>query len=133
MTYYSLNDSGMIGYDIKNKILKYESKIRKLQKLISKKSLSKRKIRNYKRLKLKLNIYYKKIKNTVKELHNKTALYLVRNYNRILLPSFEKSNMMKCFGKKYIKNKLNELKNASNEEKKKEITIMRKKKDYLTE
>jgi putative transposase len=128
MTYYSLNDSGMIGYDIKNKILKYESKIRKLQRLISKKSLNKRKIRNHKRLKLKLNIYYRKIKNTVKELHNKTALYLVRNYNRILLPSFETSNMTKCFGKKYIKNKLNELKTASYETKKKEITIMRKKK-----
>lgn len=128
MTYYSLNDSGMIGYDIKNKILKYEGRIRKLQRLLSNKLLSKRKIRNYKRLKLKLNIYFKKIKNTVKELHNKTALYLVRNYNKILLPSFETSNMMKCFGKKYIKNKLNELKTASNEKKKKEITIMKKEK-----
>jgi putative transposase len=122
ITYYSLNDSGMIGYDIKNKILKYESKIRKLQKLISKKTSNNRK------LKLKLNIYYRKIKNIVKELHNKTALYLVRNYNKILLPSFETSNMIKCFGKKYIKNKLNELKNASSGEKKKEITIMRKEK-----
>jgi putative transposase len=36
--------------------------------------------------------------------------------------------MVKCFGKKYIKNKLNELKTATIEEKKKEITIMRKKK-----
>jgi hypothetical protein len=44
MTYYSLNDSGMIGYNIKNKILKYESKIRKLQRLISVKSI--KKIRN---------------------------------------------------------------------------------------
>lgn len=127
MTYYSLNDSGMIGYNIKNKILKHESKIRKLQKIISKKSTT-RKIRNRKKLKLKLNKYYRKIKNTVKELHNKTALYLVNNYNRILLPSFETSNMVRSFGKKYIKNKLEELKTVSHEERKKEITKMYKEK-----
>ena len=127
MTYYSLNNCGMIGYNIKNKILKYESKIRKLQKIISKKSINK-KIRNYKKLKLKLNIYYRKIKNTVKELHNKTALYLVKNYNRILLPSFNTSEMVKSFGKKYIKNKLVELKNSSIEHKKIEIVKMHKQK-----
>ena len=121
MTYYSLNNSGMIGYNIKNKILKYESKIRKLQRAMSKKSTLK-KIRNHKKLKIKLNKYYTKIKNTVKELHNKTALYLVKNYNKILLPSFNTSNMMKTYGKKYIKNKLKELNNASPEKKKKEMT-----------
>ena len=125
MTYYSLNDSGMIGFNIKNKILKYESKIRKLQREMSKK-LSIKKIKIYKKIKLKLNKYYKKIKNIVKELHNKTALYLVNNYNRILLPSFNTSNMVKCIGKKYIKNKLEELKTASKETKKKEITKMYK-------
>lgn len=127
MTYYSLNNSGMIGYNIKNKILKYESKIRKLQRKISTKSTT-RKIRNHKKLRLKLNKYFKKIKNTVKELHNKTALYLVKNYNRILLPSFDTSNMVKCFGKKYIKNKLEELKTVPPKEKKKEITKMYKEK-----
>ena len=46
MTYYSFNNCGMIGHDIKNNILKYESKIRKIQR-----SLTNKKIRNKKKLK----------------------------------------------------------------------------------
>lgn len=123
MTYYSFNNCGMIGYDIKNKILLYESKIRKIQRIIANK-----KIKNRKRLKIRLRKYYKKIKNIVKELHNKTALYLVKNYDKILLPSFETSYMIKCFGKKYIKQKLEELKDTSSEEKRNEIKKIFKKK-----
>lgn len=108
MSYYSFNDCGMIGVDIRTKILKYQTKIKKLQRLISRnKNRKNKKISNKKRLINRLKKYYLDIKNTVKELHNKTALYLVRNYNTILLPKFETSNMI---GKTFIKNKLIELK-----------------------
>ena len=35
-----------------------------------------------------------KISNLVEEVHHKTALFLVKNYKYILLPSFETSNMV---------------------------------------
>lgn len=78
------------------------------------KLVNKRKIRN------KIKKCYHKIKNIVKELHNKTALYLVRNYERILLPKFETQNMVK--NKKFDKNYFNKLACEKGEEEcKKEI------------
>jgi putative transposase len=41
-----------------------------------------------------------KIQNLVAELHHKTALFLVRNFDCILLPTFETSNMVKRAGRK---------------------------------
>ena len=118
MTYYSFNNCGMIGYNIREKILQYESKIRKLQKIISTKKSNNKRVKNIKRLKRRFHKYYKKIKNIVKELHNKSALYLVKNYNKILLPEFKTSEMVKGIGKKYIKNKLEEIKDKPNNERK---------------
>ena len=111
MSYYSFNDCGMIGYDIRNKILKYQSKIKQLQRIISKN----KKIKNKSRLIKRLRKNYLKIKFMVKELHNKTALYLVKNYKQILLPNFETSNMI---GKKYIKNEIKNIKQLSIENQK---------------
>ena len=105
MTYYSFNDCGMIGYDIRNKILNYHIKIKKLQRIISKK-----KINNKSRLVRRLKKYYLKIKFLVKELHNKTALYLVKNYKQILIPKFETSKMI---GKTFIKNELSRINSES--------------------
>ena len=51
----------------------------------------------------------------VKELHNKTALYLVKNYKQILLPKFETSNMI---GKKFIKNEVKNIKTLPSENQK---------------
>ena len=77
-------------------------------------------LRNKKHIKTKIRKYYKKIKNIVKELHNKTALYLVKNYDRILLPKFETQNMLK--NKKYTKEYFNKLNVEKGEEEcKKEI------------
>ena len=47
--------------------------------------------------KIKRNIrnQYKKIQNIVKELHNKTALYLCKNFENILLPKFETQKMVR--------------------------------------
>ena len=119
MSYYSFNDCGMIGFDIKNKILKYQIKIKKIQRVISKKKIS-----NKSRLVKRLKKYYLKIKYLVKELHNKTALYLVRNYKQILIPKFETSNMI---GKTYIKKELNRIQTIPSEEQKTEKRILTKK------
>ena len=51
MSYYSFNDCGMIGFDIRNKILKYQTKIKKLQSKIKKnKNRKNKKIKNKSRL-----------------------------------------------------------------------------------
>jgi putative transposase len=131
MTYYGFENCGMIGFNIKDKILKYQAKISKIQRIISLKKTNyknknNKKLKNKKRLVTKLRTYYKNIKNLVKELHNKTALYLVRNYNKILIPKFETQNMVKCFGKKYLKTRLNEIKNETNEFKKTEYKRLNK-------
>jgi len=41
-----------------------------------------------------------KVKNLIDELHHKTALFLVRNFDCILLPTFETSGMVKRAGRK---------------------------------
>jgi len=111
MAYHSLNDCGTIGNDFKQNILKYETKIKIIDRIIGrKKNKHGKRIKNNKKLKMQRLKYFKKITNMVKELHNKTALYLVRNYEKILIPSFETQNMVACYGKRYIKNKIKELK-----------------------
>ena len=116
MSYYSFNDCGMIGYDIRNKILKYQSKIKKIQSKIKKnKNRKNKRIKNKSRLIKRFKNYYLKIKYLVKELHNKTALYLVKNYKQILLPKFETSNMI---GKAFIKNQIKNIKILPNENQK---------------
>ena len=119
MTYYSFNDCGMIGYDIRNKILNYHIKIKKLQRIISKK-----KINNKSRLVRRFKKYYLKIKFLVKEIHNKTALYLVRNYKQILIPKFETSKMI---GKTFIKNELSRINLESQEKQQTEKRKLTKK------
>jgi putative transposase len=115
MTYYSLYDCGTIGNDIRIDILKYEGKIRKIQSGLSRsKNRNNKKLKNKKKLLLKLRKNYKFIKDLVKEMHNKTALHLVRNYKKILIPIFETQNMVKCFGKTFIKNKVKEIKETEN-------------------
>jgi len=74
---------------------------KKKKKFINKKQRENSILRNKKHIKRKIRNCYKKIKNIAKELHNKTALYLVKNYDRILLPKFETQNMIK--NKKFTK------------------------------
>lgn len=90
----------------KNKII---NKYNKKGKIMNNKKLRNNSIlRNKKHIKRKIRRCYKKIKNIVKELHNKTALYFVKNYDKILLPKFSTQNMVrnKKFNKEYF-NKLN--------------------------
>jgi len=161
LSYFSEIGYGILGKNIRTKILPLEKQIRIYQRILSTKrnltyerdgkSVSKyvlskikskyskkkrifieRKIRkngllkNKNKIKKKIRRCYKKIKNLVKELHNKSALYLVKNYERILLPEFKTQNMIseKKYNKKYFNNLLIE---KGLEECKKEIKSVTKK------
>ena len=67
---------------------KIKDKIRLLQALWDKKDI----FRNPRK---KILILFRKIKNLVSECHWKTANYLVKKYNDVLLPSFESQEMVK--------------------------------------
>lgn len=123
MSYYSLNNCGHIGDNLREKLIFYQTKIKILQRNL-KKNINRKhnKLKNKRKVKYKIDNYYVKIKNIVKELHNKTALYLVSHYDKILIPEFGTANMVKCFGKKFIKNKVKEIKETMNiEDQKKEF------------
>jgi transposase len=118
MSYYSLKNYGFIGNDIRKPILKIEKRIRRYQRGLSNKvNKNKKKLKNRKSLKLKIRICYKKIRNMVKELHNQTALYLCKNYKRIIIPPFETKKMVKNEKRKKVKEALDEIK----KEKKREL------------
>lgn len=73
-----------------------------MDKIVSK--ISQAKCRQKKRLKLAATRLRGKIKNLVCELHKKTAKFLVDNFDVILLPTFETSQMSKK-GKRRIRSK----------------------------
>lgn len=103
-TIYSLNHCSKIGENIRIPILKYQGKIRQTQKIIDKNvNKNGNKIRNKHHLRKRINKFYCKIKNMVKELHNKTAIYLCKNYKFIILPEFETSKMLGKYSKKNTK------------------------------
>ena len=66
----------------------------KVSILSKNKNKSGEKIRNRNKLKKRIQKYYRNIQNYVKELRNKTALYLCRNYERIIIPEFKTQNMI---------------------------------------
>lgn len=95
MTFYSPSECGKIGEDMRNPILAVQQKIRKQQQSLDlNKNKNGKKIRNKRKLRQKINKNYKKIKNWTKELHNKTALFLCKNYKEILIPEFKTQNMI---------------------------------------
>jgi len=108
MSYYSLNNYGKIGEDIRQPILNVEKKIRKYQRILSKrKNENGNKLKNKKAIVTKKYKCYNKINNIVKELHNKTCLYLCRNYKKILIPEFKTQPMVKN-DKKEMKKRIKE-------------------------
>jgi putative transposase len=88
LTFFSESSYGWLGRDSNLHIQKL---CFKLDKLISK--ISKAKCKQKRRLKKAGDRLRCKIKNLVKELHHKTAHFLVDNFDVILLPSFETSQM----------------------------------------
>lgn len=141
LSYFDESGYGHIG-EIRQKILPLEQKIRRYQRILSNKTINKEvlenklkniekkgkkvnkrniknKIRNKNKIKIKIQKLYKRIKNIVKELHNKAALHLVKNYEKIFLPKFETQQMLK--NKKYTKKYFNEYKKENGDLVKQEI------------
>lgn len=118
MTYFSLKDYGKIGEDMRKIILKIEMRIRKYQRIISrKKNKHNEKLKNKKAMIRKINKLYRRIGNIVKELHNQTALFLCKKYKRILLPEFRTKQMVmdKTKIREKRKAEINEIKNKGKE------------------
>jgi len=98
MAYYSENKYGKIGENVRDKIIGYREYISKWQKIIANNKNTKNKstkIKHKRVLKRRIANAYKKIHSLVKELHNKTALFLCKNYDTVLIPIFETSKMVK--------------------------------------
>lgn len=134
MTYYGIDNCGMIGENMRIPILKKLDKIKKYQKILSQ-GINKdgNNLRNRKKIEDKINRCYTKIHNIVTELHHQTALYLCRNYKRIIIPIFETSKMLKGGKdamKKQIKENVEKIKkeaNGNKDEEKKQIRMYSKK------
>ena len=95
-TYYSQDECGKIGDNIRLIILKYQDKIKKYQRILKKNTNKKKEqLKNKSTIKKKIRKYYQKIKNIVKDLHNKTAKYLCEKYDNIIIPKFETSKMVR--------------------------------------
>lgn len=88
ITFFSESSFGEIGAAANLQIQKL---CFRLDKLISK--LTKAKCKQKRRMKLAASSLRGKIKNLVDELHKKTARFLVDNFDIILLPTFETSQM----------------------------------------
>lgn len=95
-TSYSLFESGKIGEDIRIPILAKQENIKQYQKALSTK-LNKKgtQLKNRKKLKNNIQKQYDDIHNLVKELHNQTANYLCKTYDRIIISPFETQKMVK--------------------------------------
>lgn len=89
MTFFSETSFGWLGKDSNLYIQKL---CFKLDKLVS--QLSKAQFKQKKNLKKAASRLRCKIQNLVKELHHKTARFLVKNFDVILLPTFETSQMV---------------------------------------
>lgn len=89
ITFFSESSYGWLGNDSNLQIQKI---CFKLDKLVSR--MRKAKSAQKRRLKKAAARLRAKIKHLVKELHHKTARFLVENFDVILLPSFESSQMV---------------------------------------
>ncbi len=133
MTYYSLNDYGFIGNDIRIPILKIEMKIKKFQRLLVQTTANGKKVNkknkddkpiNRKNVRRRIQQLYGKIKGIVNELHKKTALFLCKNFNVILIPEFGTKQMISNGGpskkelKSLIKKKITDNKTLIKDENK---------------
>lgn len=121
--FYGLNSQGYIGKNIRKPLLKLRNRISKYQKILNKTKTNKsgEQLRNKRHIKKKISKLYKKIKNIVKELHNQSANYLCKNYEKILIPKFETQKMVKHKHKTFKEHKLKVINEGETYEKRKEI------------
>ena len=137
MTYYIfIYESFIIIYDLHKIYLDIRSKISRWQRILKKKiNKNYSNLKNKKRLKRRIQKLYDKIKNITKEMHNKLALYLCRNYKQILLPDFKVSKIVDD-KKRFVKGTIKELKKDNLDiDKRKELLkklIENKKKNRLS-
>lgn len=95
ISFYGLQSHGYIGKGIRVPLLKLRNKISRYQKVLDKNINRKNnKLKNRKQLRKKIRKLYKKTKCIVKELHNQSANYLCKNYDKILIPKFETQKMI---------------------------------------
>jgi len=100
MTYFSNEEYGKLGDNMRIKILNIQKNIKQYQSALSKnKNKNNTKIKNKKHLKRKIKKNYEKIKGYVNEIHKKSAKYLCENYENIIIPKFETKPMIS--NKKY--------------------------------
>lgn len=115
LAYHGENSFGEIGRGLRSIILNNINKAEKYDKIIRKnKNKNGNKIKNKKSLKLKRERLYKNTKNFVKELHRKTALFLCKNFKRVIYPEFRTQKML--MNKKYTKTYYNKIKEEKGEE-----------------
>jgi transposase len=106
--FFSNEDFGQIGIHMRKKILALQKNIKKSQSILnSKKNRRGEKLKNRNIIAKKILKLYKNIKNYVKELHNKTALFLCKNYERIMIPIFETKSMIETYFRYEKKEKTN--------------------------
>ena len=117
-TYYGEETCGTIGDMIRTKILAIQNRIHKLRKVLRKnRNKNGKRIKHKKTLKQKIRNLYQKMSNVVSELHNKTCIFLCKNFERILIPDFRTQNMLSDHVSLYK----NKLKKANAENKKNQI------------
>jgi putative transposase len=96
-TFFSEHSVGKIGSEAFSRIQRLSQH---LDKLISKKKLART---GRDRLQKAITRMFVRIRNLVDELHWKTCLFLVNNFDIILLPTFETSQMVKKNGKRRLR------------------------------
>jgi putative transposase len=116
-SYFSEDGFGNLGMNIREKILKEQQKIKKIQSILNKNlNREDKSIKNKCSLKKRINRHFANIKNYVKELHNKAALFFVKNYDIILIPEFKTQQMISNENKvKYVLNLEPNIKISQNE------------------
>ncbi len=121
--FYGLKSYGYIGKDIRKPLLKLRDRISKYQKILNKTKTNKsgNKLKNRRHIKKKITRLYKKIKQIVKELHNQSANYLCKNYDKILIPKFATQEMVKHKNKTFTDFKTKEINKGSTYEERKQI------------
>jgi len=121
------NTFGDIGIYMRSKMLKERDKIGQLQKILKKgKNKEGGKLKNKGKIKQRIQNAYDRNKNLRNELHNKSALFLCKNYERIIIPEFKTRNMVK---KRYTKEYYNKMiKDGKEEEMRKLLRENTKKK-----
>ena len=97
MTFYSEQSCGKLGYGDFKRIFRLCKVIDKFQSILSDKNLM-----YYKRCNLKKSLgrLRWKVRDLISELHHKVALFLVKNFDVIFLPTFEVSEMVNRIGRK---------------------------------